>query len=68
MKGAKPGISPEQYARLREVKLARRSIPSNKELAREIGPHMSEKAVERIIRHGIRRYEMAYSHENGDGV
>lgn len=53
--GGKPRLTPEQYARVREIKAQRDAIPSDKHLAREFG--VSERIIERALYIGIKRYE-----------
>ena len=53
MTGPKPPITLDQYRRLLEVRRLRAAIPSDKELARELGvaPYIVASAIGRGYRH-----------------
>lgn len=61
--GRKPRLTADQYARVRQVAELRRSIPSDKELARELGA--SERAVQRALYGVIKRHAHRLAKEGG---
>ncbi len=54
--GRPPIVTFEQYQRIVQVKMARASIPSDKELAQELG--LNHLTVGNVIRRGIKCYEL----------
>lgn len=53
--GRKPRLTPEQYARVRQVQAQRRAIPSMHELALELGVPLS--SLEAAAYRGVKRYD-----------
>ena len=54
--GRPPVVTIEQYQRIVEVREARASIPSDKELAIELG--LNHLTVGTLIRRGVKTYEL----------
>lgn len=57
--GRKPSITREQYRRILDVARARRMVPSNAALARELGISVSR--VVQIMRTRIKRFDVEMS-------
>ena len=53
--GRRPTITREQYQRIIDVKVARAMLPSNKELARELG--ISPSTVNGLMIRGLKTYQ-----------
>lgn len=63
MQGRRPKVTIEQYKRILSVAAARRSVPSNLELARELGISLAR--VVQIMRHRIKRYDVELEPRRG---
>lgn len=61
MTGPKPPITLDQYRRLLEVRRLRAAIPSDKELARELG--VAPWIVSRALFHGYRHHDAELAKE-----
>ena len=53
--GRKPDMTLEQYQRISEVRAARKAIPTDKELARELGLRLYQ--IRRAMALGIKPYD-----------
>lgn len=78
-KGMAPALSAQQYERVKavarqramiptkaELRAMREAVPTNTQLSRELG--VSRSAIGAAMTRGIKRYDVAVLHENGDGV